>query len=368
MPFLVFLLLFFINKAQALEILAKEAILVDFERGQILLEKNSTQPMYPSSMTKIMTSYLAFEAIKLGTFSLEDKFTVSNKAWKMGGSKMFLNLGDAISLGELLKGIIIVSGNDACITLAEGFYGDESLFAEKMNQKAKELAMNQTNFINSTGWPDPNHITTAEDLAKVSRALILDFPDFYHYHSLVDFTHNNIKQRNRNLLLGRGGVDGIKTGHTDLAGYGIVLSAKEKDRRIITVINGLTSEKARALEGDKIINYGFKAFKAIKLDQEIQLPIVELIYGEAKEVPIKIKKDFTLYARPNETFYCTIALPNKVKAPLFAREKLGTITCKVKNLFGDFIEEDLVVAQNIEKSGFFKRLIDNIAFFFTEKR
>jgi len=251
MPLLLVLFLLLLQKASALEILAREALVVDFARGQILLEKNSAQSMYPSSMTKIMTSYLAFEALEAKKFTLEDKFLVSNKAWKMGGSKMFLKVGDSVSISDLLQGIIIVSGNDACITLAEGFYGDEELFVNKMNAKAQELGMTQTHFVNSTGWPDIKHVTTSEDLAKLSIAIIRDFPNFYSYHHLDNFTYNNIPQRNRNLLLGKMGVDGIKTGHTELAGYGIVLSAKEDNRRIIAVINGLKSEKARALEGEK---------------------------------------------------------------------------------------------------------------------
>ena len=280
MPFLLLYFLLFQSSAIALDLLAKEVILVDFDRGQILLEQEAKKPMYPSSMTKIMTSYLAFEALQKETFTLDSKFLVSNKAWKMGGSKMFVKVGDVVTLENLLKGIIVVSGNDACITLAEGFYGDEELFVEKMNEKARELNMTQTNFINSTGWPDPQHITTALDLAKLSRALIKDFPHYYQYHSVQSFFYNQIKQNNRNLLLGRMGIDGVKTGHTDLAGYGIVLSSQEKDRRIILVLNGLKSEKMRALEGEKIINYGLKGFKEIDLSQKITLPAVPLLYGE----------------------------------------------------------------------------------------
>ena len=365
------LLVFFLllqSSAEALDLLAKEVILVDFDRGQILLEQEAHKPMYPSSMTKIMTSYLAFEALQKRTFTLDNKFLVSNKAWKMGGSKMFIKIGDSVTLEDLLKGIIVVSGNDACITLAEGFYGDEELFVEKMNEKAQVLKMTQTHFVNATGWPNPEHITSAVDLAKLSVALIKDFPDYYQYHSLQSFFYNQIKQNNRNLLLGRLGVDGIKTGHTDLAGYGIVLSAKDHNRRIILVLNGLKSEKARALEGEKIINYGFKGFKEIDLAEAITLPTIPVIYGEAAEIPIKFKKPFKLYAKNNQTFDCEMTRATLVKGPVFLGDKVGTLACKVPNLYGEIMEEDLVAAISLEGATFLQKLLYNLYYFFTGSR
>ena len=203
------------NKVFAFETEAKQALVVDYDTGAVLYSKNAEVLMHPSSMSKIMTLYIAFRAIKDGNLKLEDSFVVSNKAWKMGGSRMFLQVGDTVKVVDLIRGIVVQSGNDACVALAEGMYGDEQTFVEHMNKAAIDLGLTNSKFVNSTGWPDENHLMTAIDLAKLARVMIKEFADFYPYFSDKEMTYNNITQQNRNTLIGFYGVDGIKTGHTD---------------------------------------------------------------------------------------------------------------------------------------------------------
>ncbi|MFO0069930.1 MAG: D-alanyl-D-alanine carboxypeptidase family protein [Alphaproteobacteria bacterium] len=246
---------------------ASNMLLMDATTGAVLAEKNSTTRMFPSSMSKLMTEYLLFEELKRGSLKLTDTFFVSENAWRIQGSKMFVPLGGQVTVEELIRGITIQSGNDACVVVAEGLAGSEAAFAQRLNAKAKEIGMQNSNFVNSSGWPDENHYTTAADLAKLASRMIADFPEYYHYFSEKEFTYNNIRQYNRNLLLGRGGVDGLKTGHTEIAGYGIVLSAREPgtDRRLILVINGLSSMKEREREGEFLLNWGFRNFENVTL-------------------------------------------------------------------------------------------------------
>jgi len=341
---------------------AKQAILVDGNTGQILYQYNANQPMHPSSMTKIMTTYLAFDEIKSGRISLNDKFPTSEKAWKMAGSRMFLNYGDMPTIDDLLKGIIVQSGNDACVVMAEGLAGDENLFVDKMNNIAKKVGMINTNFTNASGWPDPNNLSTAQDLSKLAIALIKNFPDLYSYHQIKQFSYGNISQTNRNLLLGRIGVDGIKTGHTEAGGYGIVLSALQNDRRLIAVINGLITDKERAQEGERILNYGFKGFtRKILVGTSDILAKPQVIYGESPQVKLSIKNDMEILTKnSNEAISCTIFYTNQVLAPIAMGQKLGTITCKVDNIYDSEFRSDLVADSNVRRANFLQRLIQNI--------
>ncbi len=341
---------------------AKQAILVDSTTGQILYQYNDTELMHPSSMTKIMTTYLAFDGLKSGKMSLNDRFATSEKAWKMGGSRMFLNYGDTPTIDELLKGIVVQSGNDACIVMAEGMSGDEEVFVGKMNSMARKLGMTQTNFTNASGWPDPDNLSTAKDLSKLAIALMNNFPNLYQYHQIQKFTYGNISQSNRNLLIGKMGVDGIKTGHTDAGGYGIVLSALQKDRRLVAVINGLPSDKARAIEGEKILNYGFNGFTKVNLlKSDKMLAKSKIFYGELPEVSLSVKDNVQiLTSNPNEKITCNIAYKDGVTAPISLGQKLGIINCKIDNIYDSEMKYDLVAVKDVKKANFIQKIWQNI--------
>lgn len=248
------------SAAFAVETEAKHAYLIDATTGAVLLDKDGDMPMVPSSMSKLMTAYIAFERLKEKRIKPEDMLTVSEKAWRMQGSKTFVKVGDQVSVDSLIHGIIVQSGNDACIVMAEGIAGSEEAFVAEMNKKAQELGLKDSHFVNATGWPDEGHVMSARDLAVLAHRIISDFPEYYPLYSTKEYTFNNITQFNRNRLLGVNGVDGLKTGHTDAGGYGIVLSAQRSGRRLILVINGLTSDNARVKEGDMLLRWGFNSF------------------------------------------------------------------------------------------------------------
>ena len=230
------------TQAATMETQAEEAFLVDFQTGAVLLDKNADVRMPPSSMSKMMTAYMVFERLKDGRLSLDDELPVSEKAWRKGGSKMFVEVGDQVRVEDLLRGVIVQSGNDACIVLAEGLAGSEEAFAEQMTAKGREIGLTGSNFTNATGWPDENHYVTARDLATLAERIIVDHPEYYHYYSEKEFTWNDIRQGNRNPLLYRNvGADGLKTGHTEAAGYGLTASAMQNGRRLLLVVNGLPS-------------------------------------------------------------------------------------------------------------------------------
>lgn len=252
--------------AASIETIAKQAILVDITSNTVLFEKSPDQRMAPSSMSKIMTMYMVFDAIKEGRLTLESTLPVSERAWRMQGSKMFVELHNNIKVDDLIKGVIVQSGNDACIVFAEGLAGSESAFAERMNKRARELGLKDTNLTNATGWPDPNHYMTARDLAILAEHLIKDFPEYYHYYSIREFKYHGINQGNRNPLLYRGmDVDGMKTGHTEAGGYGLTASAEREGRRLILVVNGLPNMQARADESARLIEWGFREFATYAL-------------------------------------------------------------------------------------------------------
>jgi D-alanyl-D-alanine carboxypeptidase (penicillin-binding protein 5/6) len=308
---------------------AKQAIVLDYNTGTVLLEKNADERMPTSSMSKVMTMYMVFDALKKGTITLENKFSVSEKAWRMQGSKMFVHVNDSVRVEDLIRGVIVQSGNDATIVLAEGLAGTEEAFAAAMNAKAKELGMLNSNFMNASGWPDPNHYSTARDLAILGKALITNFPDEYKYYSEIDFTFNGIKQGNRNPLLYKGiGGDGIKTGHTEDAGYGLIGSGQFDGRRVIFVVNGLESMEARSQEAAKLLDWGLKSFKnktILKAGDVIAQADVAM--GLAQKVGLTGTKD-VIMTLPNMA-----AQESKVEitynAPLVAPIKKGQEVAKV---------------------------------------
>ena len=345
----------------AMESPASHIYLVDYTTGTVLAEKGGNAKMYPSSMTKLMTLYLLYEQLKQGTLALDNQFTVSEKAWRMQGSKMFVPLGGQIPLEALLRGIAIQSGNDACVVVAEGIAGSEEAFATLMNKKAKELGMTGSNFVDASGWPHPDHFTTAHDLAVLSRALIHDFPEYYHYLSEREFTYHGIRQFNRNLLLANSalGVDGLKTGHTDAAGYGIALSAHQAGdgRRLVLVINGLGSEKERAAEGERLLNWGFRNFANSTLltaGQVVKQAPVHM--GKERTVPLVLKDDvvLTLPKTAKGKANITISYHSPANAPITKGTEMGTL--KVTLPSGAVIEQPLLAGADVEKLSFFGRI------------
>ena len=259
----------------------------------VLAEKNADQPMYPASMSKMMTLYIAFERLASGRIAMQDEFTVSRKAWRMKGSRMFVEVGSKVSVADLLRGIIVQSGNDASVVLAEGLTGSEEAFADLMNRKAVELGLRGSRFVNATGWPHPDHVTTAHDLAELARRIIADFPQYYPMFAEKTYTYNDIRQGNRNPLLYRyDGADGLKTGHTEASGYGLVASAARHDQRLILVVNGLSGVNVRAREAERWLDYGFREFKNYVLFEAGQtVDEFDVWLGEAETVPLVVDRD-----------------------------------------------------------------------------
>jgi len=364
--------LFFSKGVFAFETSAKQAILVDFETGKVLYEKNSTERMGPSSMTKIMTAYMIFDALKKGEYDLDSKFLISKRAWKTGGSRMFLDVNDNVSLSDLIQGIIVQSGNDACVALAEGFSGSVETFSEEMNEKAGEMGMNDTNFVNPDGLPDDNHYSTAHDLSILARNIIRQFPEFYHYFSQKEFTYNKIRQQNRNTLLNNLalGVDGLKTGHTEAAGYGIVISAAKNDLRLVGVVNGLTSSGKRIEAAQQLLSYGFVNFKNIKVFEKGEVVEAAKVWGgKERNISAVLKDDLYILtnrrknSRPEYKFIAKFKEP--ISAPIKKGQEIGVL---------DVFEADekinsvkLYAEKDIDEANMLRKIIDKFKLFVSEK-
>jgi serine-type D-Ala-D-Ala carboxypeptidase (penicillin-binding protein 5/6) len=347
-------------------IAASSYILQDFNSGKVLAENNADAKLAPASLTKILTVYVAFKEIKNGRLHLDDLATISEAAWKTGGSKMFVKVNDKVKVEDLLKGIIIQSGNDASVAIAEHIAGNEASFAELMNQHAAQLGMTNSHFENSDGLPSDGHYTTARDLTKLTTALIKNFPEFYPWFSQKEFTYNKITQHNRNLLLGRdNSVDGVKTGHTEEAGYCLVASALRNGMRLISVVMGTESETARANENQNLLNYGFRFFESHRL-YEGKKPIDEVrIYkGATDKLQLGLAEDFYVTTLVNAfKDLKTSVTPNKlIVAPIKAGDKVGTISVALKNEV--IVSRDLVALNTVEKGGIFRRLYDSMVLMF----
>lgn len=347
-----------VNTALALETLAKQVVLLDMTTGTVLFSKNADALMTPSSMSKIMTVYKLFERLKDGSLSLTDTFSVSEKAWRKKGSKMFVRVKSRVKIEDLIRGIIVQSGNDATIVVAEGLSGSEAAFADELNKTAKKLGMTNSNFVNASGWPDPGHLTTARDLAKLAVATIKDFPSFYHYYSEKSFTYNGIKQGNRNPTIYRNiGADGLKTGHTEAGGYGLTTSSIRKDRRLILVINGLPSKKARATEPERLLDWGFREFKNYKLFKAGEtITNVKVWMGDSGSIPILIKKDLvlTLQRHVRKGMKVKVVVNSPVSAPITKGDVLGILKIETPN--HKSLEFPLVSGVSVKKLGLFSKL------------
>ena len=345
-------------RAASIETIGKQAILVDLSTNTVLFEKNADERMAPSSMSKLMTLYMVFEALKEGRLSFDHTLPVSERAWRMQGSKMFVELNNTIKVIDLVKGVIIQSGNDACIVLAEGLAGSEPAFAERMNKRLKELGLTNTNLINATGWPDPNHYMTARDLSVLAEHLIRDFPEYYHLFSEKEFTYHGIKQGNRNPLLYRNnvGVDGLKTGHTEVAGYGLTASGEREGRRLVLVINGLPSMQARADETTRLLEWGFREFNAYPLfaagDTVEEVPVW---LGEQKTVPVTVPNDLKVtVARADRPHMKVSLVANQpVAAPIRKGDTVGKLVITTPGAPSK--EVPVVAAADVEKLGFVGR-------------
>jgi serine-type D-Ala-D-Ala carboxypeptidase (penicillin-binding protein 5/6) len=370
--FLFLFLLFTFLKANAeeAEILAPSAptiaassyVLQDYNTGKVLAENNADVKLAPASLTKILTVYTIFKEIKNGHLKLEDKVTISQNAWKTSGSKMFVQVNDQVKVEDLLKGVIIQSGNDASVALAEHVAGNEATFAELMNQHAVRLGMVNSHFENSDGLPSDGHYTTAKDLTKLATALIKEFPEYYPWFSQKEFTYNKITQKNRNLLLSRDeSVDGVKTGHTEEAGYCLVASALRDGMRLISVVMGAESESARANENQTLLNYGFRFFESRRLYEGKKVIQEARIWkGDTENLPLGLAEDLyvTIPRRRDNELKATVNVDKQILAPVNAGAKLGSVTVTLK---GELLaSKDLVALKAIEKGGIFRRLYDSV--------
>ena len=315
--------------AAAVDTEAQQFILMDAGTGMVLAEKNADEPMFPASMSKIMTLYVVFEHLADGQLDLEDTFTVSKKAWRMKGSRMFLEVNSKVTVSELLRGVIVQSGNDASIVLAEGLAGSEAGFADLMNETAVELGLADSYFTNATGWPDPDHITTARDIAELSRRIIVDFPEYYPMFAEKSYTYNGIKQGNRNPLLYRyDGADGLKTGYTQASGHGLAASAKRGEQRLVLVVNGIKGVDTRARESERLLSYGFRAFRTYVLFRAGQVvDTFDVWLGEADALPLVAESDIVLMMprKSRKSMEVKIVADGPIAAPVEKGTRVATL-------------------------------------------
>lgn len=343
--------------AVPVETLAKQAVVVEGAGGAVLMAKNADEHMPTSSMSKVMTMYLVFEAIRNGKFTLETPITISEAAWKQPGSRTFLKIGQIVRVEDLIRGVIIQSGNDSAVALAEAVAGSEGAFAGLMNEKAREMGLTNTHFMNATGLPDPDHFSTARDLAVMARALIRDFPEYYHYYSETEFAFNGIKQGNRNPLLYRNiGVDGVKTGHTDDAGYGLISSALRDGRRVLAVVNGLKSMQERADESAKLLDWAYREFglyTVVKGGEKAGEAKIWL--GKQKSVPVGVAESviMTLPRAERDQVKAEMTIDPETVAPIAKGQPLGKLTVTAPGY--DTIERPLVALADVEQLNFFRR-------------
>ncbi len=352
-----FLILSFVNlKESSSKILdiktpAKQVIIYDHEVDEVLFEKNADQLMKPASMAKVMTSYIVFDRIKDKSLNMSDTFLVSDKAWRMGGSRSFLELNSNVTIKDLLLGLIVQSGNDAAVVLAEGVSGDEEAFAREMNRYAKTLGMKDTYFTNSTGWPHPDLQTTSRDLVILTKRIIDDFPELYKLYQEKIFTYNKIKQSNRNpLLYTMNGADGLKTGHTNESGYGLIGSVKRNDRRVTIVINGLNSKKKRRFESKRLFDIVFRETTLLSLfSNQKSLVEANVWLGKKNKVNLIASKPFKKIISPFEFNKTKIKLEwmNPISAPITKGSVLGKIYINIPGQ--QTFKEDLISSEDVGK-------------------
>ncbi len=348
------------------QIKARAYLLQDFHSGRILVEKNARERMEPASLTKLMTAYVVFNELKSGDVRLDEKVLVSEKAWRTGGSKMFIEVNKQVSVEDLLQGMIIQSGNDASVALAEHVAGSEDAFASLMNNYAAALGMTDSHFVNSTGLPHREHYTTAYDLALLTRALIHDFPEYYRWYSMREFTYNNITQYNRNKLLWRDkSVDGVKTGHTKSAGYCLIASALRKDMRLISVVLGTRSEAARAQESQKLLNYGFRFFETHRLyGANETLTTARIWKGEVEQLPLGLAADLyvTIPRKQYDKLDAQMSIEPLITAPARRGQAYGTVQIRLDDEV--IASRPLVALRDVAQGSLAQRLSDEFMLLF----
>ena len=337
---------------------AKQGLVADFETGTVLWEKQSHERLYPASMTKIMTAYVVFDQIRSGIINLDDTFKISKKAWAKGGSKMFLREGEQVSVEELLRGLIIQSGNDSAIALAEAVSSTEEKFAKLMTETAQKIGMTDSNFVNASGWPDMEQYSTAYDLFLLSHAMIKDFPEYYSMFSETEFTYAGITQANRNPMLAANiGADGLKTGHTEISGYGVAGSAVKDGRRVIGIFHGMQSKSERARESIRLTRWGLENFGNYTLFQAGDVVDEASIWlGEEPTVSLYLKEGvkLTLPKRDHDGLKVTLQMQEPLPAPIEKGQKMGEVVITMPNM--ETVTRDVYAANEVEKLGALGRL------------
>ncbi len=345
---------------------ATSYFLVDFDSGRVLAEKNPDDHVEPASITKLMTAYLVDKAIAAGDIPLDEMVTISEKAWRMKGSKMFVEVGKQVSVEDLLKGLIIQSGNDASVALAEHIAGSESAFAGYMNHQAELLGMTNSNFVNATGWPHENHYSSARDIATLTRAVIREFPVSYQYYKEREYTFNEIRQFNRNRLLWRDEtVDGVKTGHTEAAGYCLVASAQRDEMRLVSVVLGTDSDKARTQSSQALLNYGFRVYETHQLyatDEVLQS--ARIWYGEQEQVSMGVGKDIyiTIPRGRYRQLDISMEIDREISAPVTQGQQLGQVSITLDDEL--VLSENIVAMQSVDEGSLFVWAMDSIKLMF----
>lgn len=343
--------------AQTFATKAKQAIIMDALTGTILFGKNADQLMPPASMSKLMTMTLVFEAVKSGKLNMSDEFLITENAFKRGGSRMFAKLGTSISLENLAQGVIVQSANDAAVALAEGMNGSEEEFARAMTKRARELGMEKSHFANATGWPHPEHKMTAKELALLARHIIYNLADYYHFYHQREFTWNKIRQKNRNPLLGTtNGVDGLKTGHTNEAGYGLVASAIRQGRRIILVVNGLASKNERKTEARKLLDWGFRSFRNVTLFEEGDAVGQARVWGgDSFFVDLVARHPISILSskKIKQKISAEIVYIGPIVAPIREGKQIGVLRIASEGAISQEIA--LYAAKDVKRGSFLKR-------------
>ena len=357
--FLTYLLLCFLClcKAYSLDLNSKQAILIDYDTGEILYKLNEKDRVFPSSMTKIMTAFIIFDDIEKGDLQLPYKFQVSKEAWQQEGSRMFLNIGSRVSIDNMLKGLIVQSGNDAAYALAEADAPNIKRFVEKMNKKAKELKLENTHFTNPIGFSEEDHYMSVEDTAILSQNLIKKHQQYYQrYFGMTEYTYNNITQQNRNILIKTyPNVDGIKTGHTEAGGYALATSAIRHKKRLIAVVNGADSEKDREKDSEKLLNYGFITLKKHRVFYRGEVvDSIPVLYGKDVSVKVKVKNNIYATAKNIKDIKSIINIDGELQAPIIKDQKVGTITVKTKY---DQKTYDIFANETVKSVNIFEKII-----------
>ena len=344
--------------ALAFETTARQVILIDHTTGAVLFETDADTPVPPASMSKLMTVYMVFERLAEGSLGLEDTFPVSEKAWRMGGSKMFVSVNTRVSVADLLRGIIVQSGNDACVVVAEGLAGTEEAFAAEMTERGREIGLRDSTFKNASGWPEPGHLMSARDIAILSARIIEDFPEYYAMFSEKNFTYNDIRQGNRNPLLYKElGADGLKTGHTVAAGYGLAASAVRNGRRLILVLTGLESVNGRAREAERLLDWGFREFANYALFEAGEtVTEADVWLGRSATVPLVIEDDLvvTMARKARRDMTAVVRFDGPVPAPIAKGSPLGTLV--IRTAENQAIEIALSAGADVPRLGAFGRV------------